>query len=81
MGEITIVPPRYNATPSTMKNWPYNREGSTYIIIIIIIKNSLFKEGNSVSKEMLISPEALMVVVNFIGEGNRRSWIKPSTCP
>jgi hypothetical protein len=29
------------------------------IIIIIIIINSLFKEGNSVSKEMLISPEAL----------------------
>ena len=32
--------------------------GSNNIIIIIII-NSLFKEGNSVSKEMLISPEAL----------------------
>ena len=28
-------------------------------MIIIIIINSLFKEGNSVSKEMLISPEAL----------------------
>jgi hypothetical protein len=29
------------------------------IIIIIIIINSLFKEGNSVIKEMLVSPEAL----------------------
>ena len=29
------------------------------IIEIIIIINSLFKEGNSVTKEILISPEAL----------------------
>jgi hypothetical protein len=42
-----------------METCVHKQDNIIIIIIIIIIINSVFKEGNAVSKEMLISPETL----------------------